>query len=115
MRTEKLESMINGWFIGNFQPSLYKTNDVEVAVKKYKAGEKEKKHYHKIATEFTVVIYGCICMNGKRYKENDIIIIEPGESSDFEAVTDTINVVVKIPGAGQDKYLEENALKETRK
>ena len=24
--------MINGWFVGNFEPSLYKTNDVEVAV-----------------------------------------------------------------------------------
>ena len=40
MDINKLDDMIGGWFIGNFNPSLYKTNDVEVAVKSYKAGEK---------------------------------------------------------------------------
>lgn len=28
-----LESMFKGWFIGNFEPSLFKTNDVEVGIK----------------------------------------------------------------------------------
>lgn len=36
MKTAKLEDMTKGWFIGNFNPSLLKTNDVEVAVKSYK-------------------------------------------------------------------------------
>ena len=36
MKKNKLSEMIGGWFIGNFEPSLLKTNYVEVAVKKYK-------------------------------------------------------------------------------
>jgi hypothetical protein len=28
--------MVGGWIIGNFDPSLLKTNDVEVAIKRYK-------------------------------------------------------------------------------
>ena len=36
MKVVKLEDMVKGWFIGNFDPTLIKTNDVEVAVKEYK-------------------------------------------------------------------------------
>ena len=105
MKVEKLNNMTKGWFIGNFDPSLYKTNDVEVAVKSYKAGDFEDKHYHKIATEYTVILDGEVEMNGIRYKKNDIIVMEPGDATDFRAITDSMNVVVKIPGANNDKYL----------
>ncbi|WP_026654819.1 hypothetical protein [Butyrivibrio sp. AE3003] len=105
MKLEKLDSMTKGWFIGNFNPSLYKTNEVEIAVKSYKAGDYENKHYHKIATEYTVIIDGEVEMNGVRYKKNDIIVMEPGEATDFTAITDSTNVVVKIPGANNDKYI----------
>ena len=90
MKIAKLENMIKGWFIGNFEPSLYKTNDVEVAVKYYKKGDKEDSHFHKIATEYTVIISGRVKMNNIEYKSGE---------------DDTINVVVKIPGANNDKYL----------
>ena len=97
--------MKDGWFIGNFEPSLFKTNDCEVAVKLYKKGDKEGKHYHKIATEYTVVVKGKIRMFGNVYNEGDIIVVEPGESTGFEALEDAMNVVVKMPGANNDKYL----------
>ena len=105
MIVSKLSDMTKGWFIGNFDPSLFKTNDVEVAVKRYKAGEHEDKHYHKIATEYTVIIEGEVEMNGVHYYKDDIIVMEPGEATDFTAVTDSVNVVVKMPGANNDKYL----------
>lgn len=108
MKSAKLNDMVKGWFIGNFEPSLYKTNDCEVAVKQYKKGDKEAKHYHKIATEYTVVIKGTIVMFGNFYKEGDIIVCEPGDATNFEALEDSINVVVKIPGANNDKYLMED-------
>lgn len=106
MKIARIDEMTKGWFIGNFEPSLLKTNAVEVALKKYKKGDYEKAHYHKIATEFTVIVSGRVRMNGKEYIEGDIIVIEPNDSTDFEALEDnTINVVVKIPGANNDKYL----------
>ena len=40
------------------------------------------------------------------YKENDMIVMEPFDKTDFLAITDTINVVVKVPGANDDKYME---------
>ncbi len=109
MQKSNLSEMTKGWFIGDFEPSLLKTTAAEVAVKHYKAGDSEAWHYHKIATEFTVVISGAIRMNGVRYSEGDIITIPPGEGTDFEALSDTCTAVVKIPGAPNDKYSGEAA------
>jgi len=107
MEKFSLKDMIGGWFIGNFEPSLLKTNDVEVSVKKYKAGDYDKKHYHKVGTEYTVIVSGVVKMLDKIYNENDILIIKPFESTDFKAITDAITVVVKIPGASNDKFLSK--------
>ena len=71
---------------------------------KYKAGDSEKKHVHKIATELTTIIKGKVKMNGMEYREGDIIVMEPGEATDFEALTDAMNVVVKVPSVKGDKY-----------
>jgi quercetin dioxygenase-like cupin family protein len=104
MKKNKLEDFIGGWFVGNFEPSLYKTEDVEVCVKKYKKGDYDGLHHHKIATEITCILEGEVEMKGKKYKKGDIITISPLESTDFKALTNAMNVVVKIPGATNDKY-----------
>lgn len=104
MRTGKLDAMTKGWFVGNFEPTLYKTDAVEVAVKQYKAGDHESEHYHKIATELTVIVSGSVRMNGREYTQGDVIVMDPGDVTDFEALTDAVNVVVKLPGASKDKY-----------
>lgn len=105
MKFAKLDEMIKGWFIGNFEPTLYKTDAVEVGVKRYKAGSRESWHYHKIATEITVIVTGRVEMCGKEFLTGDIIIIEPGEETDFKVIEDTVTTVVKLPGASHDKYL----------
>ena len=104
MKTAHLNDMIKGWFVGNFTPTLLATNDVEVAVKEYAQGDAEGRHYHKIATEITVVVSGRVKMNGIEYSKGDIIVMEPGESTDFEALENTVCTVVKFPGANDDKY-----------
>ena len=105
MKLNKLKDMTKGWFVGDFEPSLLRTQDVEVAIKKYQQGEFEEAHYHKIATEITVIISGKVKMNGVEYEEEDVVTIEPYESTDFEALERTVCSVVKLPGAIDDKYL----------
>lgn len=104
MKLHKLEKMIKGWFVGDFEPTVLKTGEVEVAVKEYRKGDREGRHFHKLATEITVISYGRVRMNSVEYKKGDIIVIEPLESTDFEALEDTITTVVKYPGASNDKY-----------
>ena len=108
MKHDRLEKMVKGWFVGSFEPSILSTKSCEVAVKKYKAGEKEEAHYHKIATEITLILGGEVLMNGKKWIDGDIIKISPGEVTDFEAITNTTTVVVKVPSISNDKYLKED-------
>lgn len=105
MKTAKLGDMTKGWFIGNFDPSLLKTNDCEIAMKSYMAGDHEEKHYHKIATEFTLIVKGSVRMFNQEFHEGDIVVAEPGDATDFTALTDAQNIVVKIPGINNDKYI----------
>jgi hypothetical protein len=106
MEKANLKDFIGGWFVGNFEPSVFKTNDVEVGVKHYKAGEFEGYHHHKIATEFTVIISGKVLMANQEFVSGDIIKILPNISSNFKAITDVVTVVVKLPGANNDKYID---------
>lgn len=105
MITFSLDEMKRGWFVGSFLPTALDTENVEVGIKRYKQGEKEARHYHKVATEITVILEGEAVMNSTIFRSGDIVRIPPGESTDFEALTDLITVVVKVPGATNDKYL----------
>lgn len=107
MKHDKLEDMVKGWFVGGFTPTAFDTQACEVAIKRYTKGESEGSHYHKIATEITVIAQGSVRMCGKEWHTGDIITIAPGEKTDFLALTDTLTVVVKLPGALDDKYLAD--------
>jgi len=109
MEVFKLEDMKRGWFVGNFDPSIFKTEDTEVAVKEYREGDYEPEHFHKIATEITVIIDGMVRMKGNTYRKGDIIVVKPNESTDFLALVHTTTVCVKLPGATEDKYAVHSA------
>lgn len=108
MNTEKLENMVKGWFVGNFSPTAHQTDACEVAVKAYKAGDYEGRHFHKVATEITLILSGRVRMMGREWGPGDIVVLAPGEITDFEALEDATNVVVKVPGASNDKYVVES-------
>lgn len=109
MKKYQLSDMTKGWFVGDFSPTIIKTQEVEVGVKQYRKNEYEETHHHKIATEITVIISGKVRMKGELYGAGDIIVIEPGEATDFEVLEDVTTVVVKYPGAQNDKYMGESS------
>ena len=104
MKVFRLEKMVKGWFVGDFEPTLFKTKDFEVAVKSYMANDYEKEHVHKVATEITVMVYGWARMGGETVSAGDIIMIEPGEPTDFRAITGVTTVCVKVPSVKGDKF-----------
>jgi quercetin dioxygenase-like cupin family protein len=106
MQVSKLSDMTRGWFIGAFSPTALSSADCEVGVKEYKAGDREPKHHHKIATEITLVLVGKVMMNDMVFFEGDIVVVSPNESVEFVALTDARNVVVKLPCVLGDKYLD---------
>ena len=79
-----------GWLVGNFEPSLINSKDIEVGLKYYNKGDKESSHVHKIITEYTIVVSGKIKMNDQVYIEKDIVTILPNVPTNFESLEDSI-------------------------
>ena len=105
LERHKLDEFTRGWFVGNFSPTLIQTEAAEVAVQRYPAGAHEARHYHKVATELTMLVAGQARMNGEEIAVGEIIRIPPGTPADFEALTDVMTLVVKVPSVKGDKYL----------
>lgn len=104
MKQYRLEDMTKGWFVGAFAPTVIDTTDCEVAIKHYTAGDYEPTHHHKIAAEVTAIVSGTAAMCGREWGPGSIVLIEPGEATDFRALTDVVTVVVKMPSVAGDKY-----------
>jgi hypothetical protein len=111
MKVSRIEDMTKGWFVGGFESAALWSDACEVAVKRHNAGYSDEDHYHEIATEATVVVSGKARMMGRDCGAGDIIVVEPGEISNFLAVTDVLVVVVKIPSVPGDKYLLQGRAK----
>ena len=108
MKRAHLDDMTRGWLVGDFSPSLCRTSEGEVAVQRRQKGERDPRHYHKIATELVVVVTGRVAMNGEVFGPGEIAVAEPGEPMDLLALEDgTATVCVKVPGPRGDKYLLE--------
>ena len=104
MQTFELENFVRGWFVGNFTPSLHKTENFEVAVMHFKKGEFVAPHTHKIATEYNVLIEGKMKIRNTIIEKNQIFVLHPNEIADPEYLEDCILVVVKTPSVPSDKY-----------
>lgn len=104
MKISRLENYKKGWVIGDFEPSLIRTKEVEVCVRKYEAGDREARHVHKIADEITIIVSGKFVMNGKELAEDDVVFLEKGEPVDFECLDAGYNTVIKVPSIIGDKY-----------
>jgi mannose-6-phosphate isomerase-like protein (cupin superfamily) len=95
----------NGWLLGNFTPAVIQIKDFEVCVKTFKAGDTEVSHYQVVATEVTVVLSGKVRMGKILLAEDEILVVEPGEVFDFEALTDCKVLGIKFPSLPEDKVL----------
>lgn len=101
----ELSDFPGGWIIGNFAPSLIRSGDFEVAIKNFSPGDYEPRHYQETAVEITVVVSGSCRFAGQTLSAGQIILLNPGEISDFLALTDCTVVCVKSPSIPDDKVV----------
>ena len=104
MKISKLTDYTGGWFIGDFEPSAYKTDQFEVCYKFHKKGEKWDIHYHKISTEINVLIKGKMKILNKELVSGDVFVILPWEIADPVFLEDCTVLIVKTPSVPGDKY-----------
>jgi quercetin dioxygenase-like cupin family protein len=101
----KLSDTTRGWVIGDFEPSLLKTKDFEVGILTHLKGEQWSAHYHKLGTEYNILIKGKMNVCDTELEEGDTFIIEPNEVADPIFYEDCTIVCIKVPGDSTDKYL----------
>ena len=99
-----MDSMKNGWFIGDFAPSVLKTNKFEVGYHTHKKNDETQNHYHKESTEINVIVRGKMIVNKKELKKGDIFVFEPYVVSEAEFLEDTELIVVRDSSKPNDKY-----------
>lgn len=103
MNIFRLKEFTGGWFIGDFEPSLIRSPEFELGLKEMRAGSSESFHFQKTATEITLVVSGKCRLGENVLTAGDIAVIPPLESADFEALQDTVLVVLKSPSIPSDK------------
>lgn len=104
MKIHRIEDMYKGWFVGNFDPCVFKTTDFEVGTTLHPKGSKWEMHYHKKGTEITWLIEGKMKIQDTILEAGSIFVIPPYEIADPEFLTDCKVLVIKTPSDTQDKY-----------
>jgi hypothetical protein len=108
MKVDNIKNFKAGWIAGNFEPSLVKTKDFEIAMHHHEKGYIPEKHYQKTATEYNLIVEGGMVANGETLSTGDIFIYEPFEVCDIVFTEDTTIVVFKVPSVGpNDKVVVE--------
>lgn len=101
----KITDMKGGWFVGNFEPVAYKTEDFEVGVKTHPKGEVWDIHYHKIATEINYLIHGKMILKDTELNTGDIFVLHPNEVVNPIFLENCTIVTVKSVSKIGDKYI----------
>ena len=101
----KIENFTNGWLVGDFQPALFNSSNIEVAIKSYSAQEQEASHYQLTAHEATLVISGECILAGYHLVTGDILVIPPLFPGEFKALQDCTVLAIKWPSLPDDKVL----------
>ncbi len=105
MKIYNIKDMNEGWYIGNFVPSAYKTETFEVSLKNHPKGENWPKHYHKEAIEINLIVSGEMQLNGILLKAGDIFILDKMEIAEPNFLEKCLIVCVKVPSVLGDKYI----------
>lgn len=105
MKITRIEDYKGGWFIGNFEPTSFKTESFEVCFKHHVKGEKWDNHYHKEATEINYLVKGKMRIQNIELNEGDIFTLYPYEVANPEFLEDCTVLIVKTPSIVGDKFI----------
>lgn len=105
MKIYNLSNMKDGWFLGDFDPSVFKTDLFEVCYKKHEKGEKWDTHYHEKCTEINLLVKGRMLINETHIEAGQIFVIEPYFVSNPTFLEDCELVIIKTPSVIGDKII----------
>lgn len=95
-----------GWFVGDFQPSLINSKDIEFGFKRISKNTKPDYHFHKFKTEYTILLEGqIICQESNTIiKPITCIKLLPFEKNDQLFIEDSLIIIINTPSKKNDKH-----------
>lgn len=108
MEIFNIEDFKKGWLCGDFEPSLFRSKEVEVAHQFHPMGYIGPYHYHCVATEYNYIVRGKVFL--QRWNHAHMIfekqgwIVSPKEYFITKFLEDTDLIVIKTPSLPNDKY-----------
>ena len=96
-----------GWFVGSFDPKLIERNDIEFGYKRIPKNTKPDYHFHKLKTEYTILLEGrIICLDKNQIiKPITCIKLLPYEKNDQFFPDESLILVINTPSKQNDKYI----------
>jgi|TARA_R110002167_G_scaffold55962_3_gene158945 hypothetical protein len=108
MKTANIRDYKGGWFVGDFEPSIFQNPFFEVSHQHHKQGTESEPHTHMVTTEITYILKGRATVSGLDMISGDIFVYEKEDIADVKFLEDTDIVIVRWPSIPSDKYLIDN-------
>ena len=105
MQLYRLSDYKDGWFIGDFLPSIIRTKQFEVAYKVHRRGSLWPRHLQRKAVEINLITRGRLSLNGRVFEVGDIILVPAKFPIKPRFLTNVEVVVIKIPSLPGDKVI----------
>ena len=99
-------SNLNGWFVGDFSPTIITSSKLEFGYKRILKNHSPDYHFHKIKTEYTILLEGKIFLEFSKKIINPITCIKlnPFEKNDQYFLEDSLILIINSPSIKNDKH-----------
>tara|TARA_B100000508_G_scaffold98900_1_gene77611 strand:+ start:198 stop:518 length:321 start_codon:yes stop_codon:yes gene_type:complete len=104
MKKSNIKHFMGGWFVGDFEPSIFKNPFFEVGHHSHKKNDQTFPHYHQVTNELNYIVRGEMMVDKQHLKAGDMWIYEPWDISDVEFLEDTDLMIIRWPSIPTDKY-----------
>jgi len=105
VKKNKLQHMTRGWLIGNFEPSILKTEQFEVGYLKHKKNEFWAPHIHNQIIEYNILIHGLMTINNEIIHAGDVFVIPTNMLTHAKFLEDCEVLCIKLPSVPSDKLI----------
>lgn len=104
MKFNNIHNFSKGWIVGDFEPTLIPNSPVTIGILHCKKGHAADGHFHKMHTEYNIIISGKAQIENVICNSGDIFVYEPLDRANVVYLEDTTVLVIKYPSINGDKY-----------
>lgn len=100
----KPKDFTRGWIIGDFKPSIFRTEQFELGILNHPKYQQWDNHYHKYADEINILLDGSMVLNNTPIHKGELFFIKKRQIACPKFLEDCKILCIKTPSIIGDKY-----------